>query len=166
MLRKGKWEEKNVELGGINDNQSNSKPIFRPFGLSAKAYDSIPKYIFIEPIHVYILHRYPMELTSWRVGRIASYGALINYHQLSDNMLFATELTNECTLYLITRLTPRAHPHGGPTSDHFYRRNIPSVAPFFLSHTFFFFHPFTCYLVQASSCFSVFLLLLLPLLNL
>ena len=27
-------------------------------------------------------------------------------------MLFATELTNECALYLITRLTPRAHPHG------------------------------------------------------
>lgn len=99
-----------------------------------------------------ILYRYRLESTSWRVRRIASYGALINYHW-SDNMLFATELTNERTLYLITRLTPRAHPHDGPTSDHFYPRNIPSVDPFFLSHTFFSSLLFAYYLIESSPRF-------------
>lgn len=103
-----------------------------------------------------ILYRYRLESTSWRVRRIASYGALINYHW-SDNMLFATELTNERTLYLITRLTPRAHPHDGPTSDHFYPRNIPSVDPFFLSHTFFSSLLFAYYLIESSPRFFFFI---------
>lgn len=63
-------------------------------------------------IYIYVCTDIFIEVrTSWRVRRNKHHTAiiLINY-QWSDNMLFATDLTNERTLYLITRLTPRAHP--------------------------------------------------------
>lgn len=108
----------------------------------AKGCVSIPECIFIAEtyIHMYIVYIKICELTS-RWVRQALHGALINYHQLLGNMLFATEPTNECTLYLITRLTPRVHPHGGPTSVHFNRENIPSVASLFVSFSFVPFSP-------------------------
>lgn len=79
------------------------------YSLNGDMYNS--KYIYIYVcIDIFIEVR-----TSWRVRRNKHHTAiiLINYHW-SDNMLFATDLTNERTLYLITRLTPRAHPRPDP----------------------------------------------------
>lgn len=106
--------------GGVNDNQSTflrllvcpAKPLTSLFSLQI--------YIFIEQLQIYIIPYTYIYVctdifievrTSWRVRRNKHHTAiiLINY-QWSDNMLFATDLTNERTLYLITRLTPRAHP--------------------------------------------------------
>lgn len=79
------------------------------YSLNGDMYNS--KYIYI-----YVCTDIFIEVrTSWRVRRNKHHTAiiLINYHW-SANMLFATDLTNERTLYLITRLTPRAHPRPDP----------------------------------------------------
>ena len=70
-------------------------------------------------------------------------------------MLFATELTNECTLYLITRLTPRAHPHGADPPQIILTQRASLLLLYFsfltLSFLFFFSHLFTRYLIESLS---------------